>query len=81
MLEEVKHFLRIDFDDDDELLNSLIVAAEEFVRNSTRPDVNTSSDLYKTALKQLVAHWYENGDKPFPFSLISIIIQLSHMGA
>lgn len=85
MLNDVKDFLRIDTNDDDILLTSLITASEEYIKNSTRPDVNTTSELYKIALKLLVSHWYENRevvgkDAILPFSLNSILIQLSHLG-
>jgi uncharacterized phage protein (predicted DNA packaging) len=82
MLEHVKQYLRIDGADDDSLLNSLILAAETFIKNATGKDVDELKDLHKLAVSLLVVHWYENreivgkADK-LAFSLDSILFQIS----
>lgn len=73
-LAEVKTFLRVDDDAEDDLLTAQITAAQTFVcgklsktrrllRNgSEEPEYEeiTNDELYKHAVKLLVAHWYEN---------------------
>ena len=66
-LEEVKGYARIDIDEDDQLLETLIASAEEYLRNATgkeypEKDENGSKinyELEKIYLQVLVAHWYE----------------------
>ena len=66
-LEEVKGYARIDMDEDDQLLETLIASAEEYLRNATgkeypEKDENGSKinyELEKIYLQLLVAHWYE----------------------
>lgn len=89
MLNEIKLYLRIDGEEEDALLSSLIIAANEYIKNATRPDVDETSELYKTAVKLLISHWYENRgavligsiSKSLEFGLQSILIQLSHCGS
>lgn len=86
LLQEVKSFLRIDVSEDDTLISSLVIAAEDYIKTATRPDVDKTTDLYKTAVKLLVANWYENREpigkaSTLAFSLESILIQLSHRGS
>ena len=84
-LEEMKDFARVDFSDDDTLLTSLGIAAREYVEQATgRTFDETASDKAKTAIKALVAHWYEQrlpadaatGAVQLPFHLRSLIHQL-----
>lgn len=66
-LQEVKQYARIDIDDDDQLLETLIVAAEEHLKNATgkeypETDENGNKinyELEKIYLQLLIAHWYE----------------------
>lgn len=74
-LAEIKTFLRVDNDAEDALLTAQISAAQSFIGgkisktkhlagygdNSEPAYKEISSDeLYKHAVKLLVAHWYEN---------------------
>lgn len=67
-LQEVKGYARIDIDEDDQLLQNLIVAAEEYLKNATGKeypltdkDGNTIDySLEKIFLQLLIAYWYEN---------------------
>lgn len=84
-IQEVKDFLRVDGNDDDFLIDSLMATAEIYIRNATRPDVDTESELYNTASKILISHWYENREpigktSTIAFSLESMLIQLAHCG-
>ena len=73
--EEVKNYIRVDFEEDDPaykeevlLINTLMVAAENYLRNATGKEYpETDKDgnkieyaLEKVYLKLLIANWYEN---------------------
>lgn len=81
---EIKEFLIIEHEDDDLLLESLKLAAEEYLDNAgVRKDY--TKELYKLAIKMLINHWYGNREivgeaKELSFSLKSIIIQLNYRG-
>lgn len=81
-LEELKVWLRVDGDEDDNLIASLQFAAEQYLNNAgIKKDYN--NELYKLAISLLVTHWYENreptgkADK-LAFSLDSMITQLRY---
>lgn len=83
-LDEIKNYLRIDGEDEDESLLALQKAAEEYLNNAG-VTVNYEKELYKIAVKLLLSHWYENrmiyNEKSvhlLPFSLSTIIIQLKY---
>lgn len=63
-LEQAKNYLKVDEDitDDDELISSLISAADDYVERTTGKtnSGDNSSSLYDLCVKMLVAHWYEN---------------------
>lgn len=83
-IDEIKAFLRIDGNEEDVFLLSLQISAETYF---TGADIvkNYSNELYKLAVKFLIAHWYENrsiiGDsKQIPFSLTCMVTQLQYGG-
>lgn len=81
MLEEIKNYMRIDEDYDDNLINSLIEAANLYMINAGVKKFE--NDLYKLAIKMLVLHWYDNREvigeaKKLAFSLDNIITQLQY---
>ena len=84
MLEEIKNYMRIDEDYDDNLINSLIEAANLYMVNAGVK--NFENNLYKLAIKMLVLHWYENRDivligsisKNLEFTMKNIITQLQY---
>ena len=67
-LDEVKSYLRIDLDDDDPLLQTLMAAAEGYLKNATGkeyPELDGHGnkigyELEKIYLNLLIAYWYEN---------------------
>ncbi len=67
-LEEIKNYCRIDIEEDDQLIQGLITAAEEYLKNATGkeyPETDTDGNvadysLEKIYLQLLVAYWYEN---------------------
>lgn len=67
-LEEVKNYLRVDLEEDDTLIESLMEAAESYLKNATGKDYPKEDsegnqpgyELEKVYLKLLIAYWYEN---------------------
>lgn len=82
-LQEIKLFLRIDHDDEDLLIQSLVLAAENYLTNAGCK-VLYNVELYKLAIMLLVSHFYENremlSDKKAvtEFGLPQIILQLKY---
>ncbi len=91
-LKEVKEYARIDIDEDDLLLEALIVAAEEYLKNATGkdyPEANESGnrinyELEKIYLQLLIAYWYEKRTpaggvgEDFSFMTKSLMLQLQN---
>ncbi len=81
-IDELKNYLKVDEDDDDDLIKCLQLAAEEYLLNNGIIQCY-EKELYKLAIKLLVAYWYDNRtiqkDKSktkSSFSLEAIIMQL-----
>ena len=78
-LTEAKNYLRVDHDEDDELILALLDAGEEYLRNA---GVKPSEDkLYRLAVMLYAATQYEHRDGSqksdgFSYALQSIILQL-----
>ena len=78
-LEEIKLYCRIDSDDEDTLLLSLIATAKQFLQESAHVVYDEKNNLYELFVKLLVANWYENrlvnqgNDKEIPYSLSCIL--------
>ena len=65
-LQEVKQYLRIDFEDDDTLLLSLISTAKQLVMDVGRMDetqLAENEDVVRTAMLYTVSYLYENFSK------------------
>ncbi|MGL5191334.1 MAG: head-tail connector protein, partial [Cetobacterium sp.] len=61
LLEEVKLYLRVYDDSDDLEINSFIIAAENYLKNSgINTEILVENELYKLTIKMLVSHWYDN---------------------
>ncbi|GIW49201.1 MAG: hypothetical protein KatS3mg079_677 [Caloramator sp.] len=58
-LEEAKHHLRIDTEDDDAYIQILINAAEQFIYNITGKTFDENNSLAKTVCLLLIADLYE----------------------
>lgn len=81
-LEELKDFLRIDGNEEDNILSSFYKSAKQYLLNAGIKE-NESNELYKLAVNMLVCGWYENRNPTDPgsnntqsFALRSIITQL-----
>lgn len=62
-LNEIKQYLRIELDyiEEDELLNELILVSEEYIKNATGFTFATEiPEIAKHIVRLLVSHWYEN---------------------
>lgn len=80
--EEIKQFLRVDGSEEDVLIESLQLAAEEYMTNAGVTK-DYSKELYKLGIKLLVGHWYENRsivgkEDKIAFSLDTIVTQLKY---
>ena len=66
LVHDVKNILYLDGNDDDELLNSYVIAANSFIHNAIGKDVNGFYDdsrvktLVDLAVKSLAATYYQN---------------------
>lgn len=80
-LAEAKNYLKVDVNEDDNLINNLVKASHIYIKNACGN--YKDSDLSELAQKLLVAHWYENrevvgkADK-LAFSLDSIFTQMKY---
>ena len=81
-INELKSYLRVTDNEENNLIDGLQKAAEEFLANEG-VQVSYDMKLYSLAVKLLVAHWYDNrmvqSDKPYTnlsYSLDAIVLQL-----
>lgn len=83
-LEEAKEYLKIEHDEEDTLVQSLIIAAENYIKNATGIEFDDTNELAKLAIKLLVVNWYENREintdkaNKLAFSLDVILTQLKY---
>lgn len=87
-LERFKLYARIDHEDEDALIESLIRAADTAVRDMTgKAPPSDCDELFDTAVLQLAAHWYENrtpvtdtGVTQVPFTLQTLLNHIALSG-
>lgn len=84
-INEAKTWLRVDGNEEDGLIQMLIGAAEEYLRNATEVEFDETNQLAKLFCLVLCADWYENrdliGQQPSDkvrFTIQSILAQLQH---
>lgn len=84
-LDEIKVFLRIDDESEDNLLNALMLASEEYLLGAGI-EKDYSKEMYKLTVKMLVSNWYENRNitdknlQEIPYGLKYLIIQQQYKG-
>lgn len=84
-LSEIKNYLRIDFDDDDILLNTIILAGKEYIKNAIGY-IEMGKPSFRVLLYTICADLYERRsyliDKAIHTNKIikSLILQLQLVG-
>ncbi|WP_085498531.1 head-tail connector protein [Paenibacillus aquistagni] len=81
-LSSVKGYLRVDFDEDDLLINGLILATKVYLRDAGVPE-QAANELYNMVVLMLVAFFYENRSSDvgaIPSTISHLITQLSCSG-
>ena len=59
-LDEVKKYLRIDFDDDDFYIKDLINLSKSYIQQQTGVCYSPNDAVYNQAVLFMVAHFYDN---------------------
>lgn len=83
-LDEAKEFLKVEYNDEDALIQGLITAGENYIENATGKTFDSTNELAKLAVKLLVVNWYENREintdkaNKIAFSLDVILTQLKY---
>ncbi|MEY8414800.1 head-tail connector protein [Tissierella praeacuta] len=84
-IDEAKEYLRVDGDEDNAIINTLIKASEEYLKNATGKTFDDTNNLARLFCLLLVVDWYENrgltagkvGDKIRPV-INSMLAQLNY---
>lgn len=85
-LEEVKMWLRVDGDEEDLQLNSLILASEMYLKNATGQTFDATNELARILCLTLIVDWYENREyvdtvsSKVRHTIRSILLQLQYGG-
>lgn len=80
----VKDFLKIEYDDDDPVLDILISAAEIYLYNATGIQFDSTNNMAKLFCLILVSDWYDNRDfvgkvsEKLRYTVESMITQLKY---
>lgn len=72
-LEEMKQYLRVDYEDDDQLIASFITTAEQLCRDVLRMDEEVdlgNDEKVRTAVMYTVAYFYEHREEADHHDLI-----------
>lgn len=85
-ISEVKDYLKVDIQDDDLLIGSLINLSEEVIKNITGKEFDSTNEIAKNVAKMLIAMWYENrgnvnpsnNPNELPFGVHMLLMQLSY---
>lgn len=59
-LDEIKKYLRVDFDDDDTLIQSLVNTAIRYIQTQSGKQYISTDEVWNNCIRLLVVHWYEN---------------------
>jgi len=81
LLYEVKQYLRVDDDADDNQIQALIDASSAYLTNAGISPKKADKPLYRLAQMMLVGHWYDNREPTgnatkLAHGLAGIILQL-----
>ena len=78
-LEEMKQYLRVDYEDDDQLIASFITTAEKLCRDILRMDEEadlSNDEKVRTAVMYTVAYFYEHREEADHHDLIMTLRSL-----
>jgi len=85
-LEETKNWMRLDGNEEDGIIVTLINAAESYLKNATGMEFDSTNHQAKLFCLVLVTDWYENRDligakvgEKVRFSIQSMLTQLQNM--
>jgi uncharacterized phage protein (predicted DNA packaging) len=84
-LMDVKNYLRLDHDEDDQMLSQFIAAAKSYIINAIGRFID-GNPQFKIVVLMLVAHWYENRGmyesgatgSSIPFTVENLLTQLRY---
>ena len=91
-LDDMKLYLRVDNVEEEDIISSLMTAAESFIQQTTGKTLKgtaaiSTDDLYNLCIKLMVAHWFENRAvqtstalNDFSFSVQALINHISLCG-
>lgn len=77
-LESTKVFLRVDGNDNDEILTTLIESAIAYVVTTTGRSLDLEDPLARMAVNLLVRYWFDNHEQDVPHGIKSMITQLAY---
>ena len=84
---DFKNYARIDYDDDDELIETLIEASKCYVQESTGKNYDENNSLYVLLIKILTLHFYENRQaissnsvNEVPYSITNLLTHIQMSG-
>lgn len=92
-LDLIKEYLKIDFDDDDRILEMLLGSARRYVRDAVGYQPDESDERVKLLLLVLISDWYEhreytestlktqNISQKVRYTVRSIVLQLQYSEA
>lgn len=88
-LSVIKEYLKVDFDDDDRLLEMLLGAARKYIHDAVGYNLDESDERVKLLLLVLISDWYEHREymetsntqkisQKVRYTVRSIILQLQY---
>lgn len=83
-IEEAKNWLRVDSDEDDLLIQSLIKASESYLKNATGNEYDHTNELAKLFCLVLIVDWYDDREmmgeasEKVRHTINSILMQLTY---
>lgn len=78
MLDEVKHYIRVDEEYDDDLIESYIQSSEEFLLGAGVPTEKKGTALYNLCIKMICKKLYDGVEEILDRSINIFIIQLKY---
>lgn len=81
LIADAKTYAKIE--DDDQTMNSLVLAAIKFIERSTGKPFAEGDELWELIVKQLADHWFnnrgavDNGGSEIPFSVQCLISHIT----